>query len=100
MANEETGYPVRFYFLFLTTGLTRKRVENWRYLQYHKTSINFCSLLSGMEAEKEILVQDHSKAKFIAVMTDGSTDSSACEEELVYARCCHQGDIKVKSVQN
>ena len=44
-------------------------------------------------------MKDYTKAKFIAVMTDGSTDSSACEEELIFGRCCLQGDVKVNLIR-
>lgn len=38
------------------------------------------------------------KAKFLSVISDGSTDSSYTEAEIIYVRFCHEGQITVKFI--
>ena len=37
--------------------------------------------------------QEHCKAKFLTVLSDGSTDSSVLEQEIVYCRFAHEGKV-------
>lgn len=50
------------------------------------------------EVERNNIRENLKNAKFLSIMSDGSTDSSVKEEELVYVRFCHKGKIESKFV--
>ena len=43
------------------------------------------------EAERLNLASESSVAPFYSVMTDGATDVSVCEAEIMFVRCCSKG---------
>ncbi|XP_038832092.1 zinc finger protein 862-like [Salvelinus namaycush] len=50
------------------------------------------------EVERNNIRENLKSTKFLSIMSDGSTDSSVKEEELVYVRFCHKGKIESKFV--
>ena len=45
------------------------------------------------EAIRREMRQEYCKAKFLTVLSDGSTDSSVLEQEIVYCRFAHEGKV-------
>ena len=45
------------------------------------------------EAIRREMRQECCKAKFLTVLSDGSTDSSVLEQEIVYCRFAHEGEV-------
>ena len=58
-----------------------------------KAAPEFASFIA--ESERNKIREKISCAKFVAGISDGSTDSSHQEAEIVYCRCCHSGNISV-----
>jgi hypothetical protein len=61
---------------------------------------------SGKEFAKHIALTELKKigdsikaSKFVSILSDGSTDCSVMEVEIVYARICVGGEIKVRNIK-
>ena len=75
---------------------TKKGVEIGETYHNRKQARNFVQFIAADEREK---VQDSMKgANFFSLMSDGSTDSSVIEEEIVYVRYAKQGHVFVQYV--
>ena len=53
-----------------------------------RTSVHFIA-----EAIRREMRQEYCKEKFLTVLSDGSTDSSVLEQEIVYCRFAHEGKV-------
>ncbi|CAC5404060.1 unnamed protein product [Mytilus coruscus] len=58
-----------------------------------KKAAEFASFIAKAEVAK--IAQDMKDVRFISAISDGSTDSSYQEAEIVFVRHCHKGDIKI-----
>ena len=59
----------------------------------NKKAAEFATFIA--KAENNKIRKQIENVKFIAAISDGSTDSSFQEAEIVFIRHCHQGEIKV-----
>lgn len=50
------------------------------------------------EVERNNIRENLKNTKFLSIMSNGSTDISVKEEELIYVRFCHKGKIESKFV--
>ncbi|XP_045548900.1 zinc finger protein 862-like [Salmo salar] len=50
------------------------------------------------EVERNNIRENLKNPTFLSIMSDGSTDTSVKDEELVYVRFCHKGKIELKFV--
>eukprot|EP00063_Salmo_salar_P020903 XP_013995738.1 PREDICTED: zinc finger protein 862-like [Salmo salar] len=50
------------------------------------------------EVERSNIRENLKNPTFLSIMSDGSTDTSVKDEELVYVRFCHKGKIELKFV--
>ena len=48
------------------------------------------------EVERNRIEAQFSNAKFVSILSDGSTDSAVIEEEIVYARYAKKGEVFVQ----
>uniref|UniRef100_A0A4W5QNY1 Uncharacterized protein n=1 Tax=Hucho hucho TaxID=62062 RepID=A0A4W5QNY1_9TELE len=74
----------------------KKKESLWaQHIEIRSRPKSSCTILQRW---RETTRENLKNTKFLSIMSDGSTDSSVKEEELVYVRFCHKGKIQLKFV--
>ena len=79
-------------YVWMATLDERKGLFLGETYRNEKACKEFIHSIANMEKDK--VTAEMKDVKFITVVSDGSTDVSVSEKEIVYLRCCRQGIVR------